>query len=75
VKRQGRKSQFSQASQERLIALLAAGPQSAGFSSLQWTVPAARQLLERQFNLHYSAVHVWRLLRRLVYNNTDPGNF
>jgi len=71
VKQQGRKSRFSQATQERLIATLAAGPQAAGFPSPLWTAPEAQQLLAREFNLHYSSVHVWRLLRRLKYNNTN----
>ena len=48
------------------IALLE-GPTAHGFGTPLWTIKRVRLLIERQFGVKYSEVHVWRLLGQLGF--------
>lgn len=65
VKRQGRKSKLTQAMRTELIIALATQPEGTGISLSEWKARELKRLLADRFGLHYSAVHVWRLLRQL----------
>ncbi len=53
------------------IALLE-GPTAHGFGTPLWTIKRVRLLIERQFGVRYSKVHVWRLLGQLGFSSQKP---
>ena len=53
------------------VALLE-GPTAHGFGTPLWTLKRVRLLIERQFGVKYSAVHVWRLLGQLGFSSQKP---
>ena len=53
------------------IALLE-GPTAHGFGTPLWTIKRVRLLIERQFGVKYSKVHVWRLLGQLGFSSQKP---
>lgn len=48
------------------------GASSYGFGSDLWTLKRVRQLIEKQFGVRYSEVHVWRLLGQLGFSSQKP---
>lgn len=53
------------------VALLE-GPTAHGFGTPLWTIKRVRLLIERQFGVRYSQVHVWRLLGQLGFSSQKP---
>lgn len=53
------------------VALLE-GPAAHGFGTPLWTIKRVRLLIERQFDVKYSKVHVWRLLGQLGFSSQKP---
>ena len=53
------------------VALLE-GPSVHGFGTPLWTIKRVRVLIERQFGVRYSQVHVWRLLGQLGFSSQKP---
>ncbi len=53
------------------VALLE-GPTAHGFGTPLWTLKRVRLLIERKFGVHYSDVHVWRLLGQLGFSSQKP---
>jgi transposase len=53
------------------VALLE-GPTAHGFGTPLWTLKRVRLLIERQFGVRYSDVHVWRLLGQLGFSSQKP---
>lgn len=51
--------------QSRLVELLDAGPQVAGFSGGSWNRMWVRELIMRQFGIEYHVSHISRILQRL----------
>lgn len=72
VRRQGRKAQLDDSARAKLKAAILAGPPAAGFVGELWTVPRVRQMIIQRFGLHFSAVHVWRLLGQLGFSPQRP---
>lgn len=72
VRRQGRKSKFSEQQRDRLRTVLLAGPQAAGFANELWTIPRVRRVILQRFGQRFSTVHVWRLLRQLKFSSQRP---
>lgn len=53
------------------VALLE-GPMAHGFGTPLWTLKRVRLLIEQQFGVKYSEVHVWRLLGQLGFSSQKP---
>lgn len=53
------------------VALLE-GPTAHGFGTPLWTLKRVRLLIERQFGVRYSDVHVWRLLGQMGFSSQKP---
>jgi len=56
----------------RLQVALLEGPSAHGFGTPLWTLKRVRLLIERQFGVRYSDVHVWRLLGQLGFSSQKP---
>lgn len=56
----------------KLAKLLVAGAVENGFSTELWTLARVAALIEREFKVSYSTVHVWRLLRQLGFSSQRP---
>ena len=57
---------------QRLVKLLLAGAQQAGFSSELWTCPRVAELIRQQFGITYHPAHVWKILRKLGWTCQKP---
>ena len=72
MKRSGRPPQLGAAELSRLYVMLLEGAPAHGFPTPLWTLKRVRQLIEREFAVRYSEVHVWRLLGQLGLSNQKP---
>jgi transposase len=68
----GRPSQLSSEELETIRTVLLGGATAQGFGSDLWTLKRVRQLIDRQFGILYSEVHVWRLLGKLGFSSQKP---
>jgi transposase len=68
----GRPALLGAAELSRLYVILLEGPQAYGFGTPLWTLKRVRMLIEREFGVRYSEVHVWRLLGQLGLSNQKP---
>jgi transposase len=56
----------------RLQVALLEGPTAHGFGTPLWTLKRVRVFIEREFGVHYSKVHVWRLLGQMGFSSQKP---
>lgn len=68
----GRPAQLGAGELSRLYVMLLEGPTAHGFATPLWTLKRVRLLIEREFGVRYSEVHVWRLLGQLGLSNQKP---
>lgn len=68
----GRPPHLGAAELSRLYVALLEGPTAHGFATPLWTLKRVRLLIEREFGVRYSEVHVWRLLGQLGLSNQKP---
>jgi len=68
----GRPAQLGAAELTRLYVMLLEGAPAHGFATPLWTLKRVQQLIEREFGVRYSEVHVWRLLGQLGLSNQRP---
>ncbi len=68
----GRPPQLGAGELSRLYVALLEGAPAHGFATPLWTLKRVRQLIEREFGVRYSEVHVWRLLGQLGLSNQKP---
>jgi len=68
----GRPAQLGAAELTRLYVMLLEGAPAHGFATPLWTLKRVRQLIEREFGVRYSEVHIWRLLGQLGLSNQKP---
>lgn len=68
----GRPAQLGAAELSRLYVALLEGATAHGFTTPLWTLKRVRLLIEREFDVRYSEVHVWRLLGQLGLSNQKP---
>ena len=68
----GRPGSFGAAERRKLSGLLKRGAVAAGFPTELWTLPRVRTLIADHFDLQYSEVHVWRLLREMGFSCQRP---
>jgi transposase len=68
----GRPAKLGAEELSRLQVVLLEGPTAHGFGTPLWTLKRVRLLIERQFGVRYSEVHVWRLLGQLGFSSQRP---
>lgn len=68
----GRPARLGAEELSRLQVALLEGPTAHGFGTPLWTLKRVRLFIERQFGVHYSDVHVWRLLGQLGFSSQKP---
>lgn len=68
----GRPALLGAAELSKLYVMLLEGPELHGFVTPLWTLKRVRLLIEREFGVRYSEVHVWRLLGQLGLSNQKP---
>ena len=68
----GRPARLGAEELSRLQVALLEGPTAHGFGTPPWTLKRVRLFIERQFGVHYSDVHVWRLLGQLGFSSQKP---
>jgi transposase len=68
----GRPAQLDGRQIEQLRRNLLDSPTDHGFGTELWTLKRIRQLIERQFGVSYSEVHVWRIIGALGFSNQKP---
>lgn len=64
----GRPSKLSATQKVRLVELLQAGPEAAGFASACWNALLIQMLIEREFGVLYNVHYVAELLGRLGFS-------
>ena len=57
---------------DELRELLLTGPIANGYGTDLWTLKRVRLLIEKQFGIAYSDVHVWRILGSLGFSSQKP---
>lgn len=67
----GRPARMSAEQLDELRELLLAGPIANGYGTDLWTLRRARLLIEKQFGITYSDVHVWRILGALGFSQPE----
>ena len=73
VRALGRPPGLDATQRTELTKALKAGAMAQGFATELWTLPRVARLIQSQFGLRYSEVHVWRLLRSLGFSPQRPG--
>jgi transposase len=68
----GRPPQLGAGELSRLYVMLLEGATAHGFATPLWTLKRVRLLIDREFGVRYSEVHVWRLLGQLGFSNQKP---
>lgn len=68
----GRPARLGAAELSQLYVALLEGAPAHGFATPLWTLKRVRLLIEREFGVRYSEVHVWRLLGQLGFSNQKP---
>jgi len=68
----GRPGRLGAADFKWLGMALRQGPQAHGFGTELWTLKRVGMLIERQFGVAYSDVHVWRLLGSMGFSSQKP---
>ncbi len=68
----GRPARLGAGELSRLYVMLLEGAVAHGFATPLWTLKRVRLVIEREFGVRYSEVHVWRLLGQLGLSNQKP---
>jgi transposase len=68
----GRPARLDAQALGQLQLALLEGPAAQGFDTPLWTIKRVRALVERQFGVKYSEVHIWRLLGQLGFSSQKP---
>jgi transposase len=68
----GRPGQLSPEQKAQLSVMLIEGPLAHGYPTDLWTLKRVRLLIEKTFDVHFSDVHVWRLLGALGFSSQKP---
>jgi transposase len=69
----GRPGGLDAAQKKQLGKALLAGAIVNSFPTELWTLARVAKLIEREFGVTYSTVHVWRLLREMGFSNQRPA--
>lgn len=71
-RRTGPRRKLDDAARSRLREVLLESPTAHGFGTDLWTLKRVQQVIERQFGVRYSEVHVWRLLGQMGFSSQKP---
>lgn len=72
VDRGGRPGALDEEQLEQIRRALLESPTAHGFGTELWTIKRVRMLIERVHGVHFSEVHVWRILGRLGFSSQKP---
>jgi len=64
--RPGRPPELTAEGRDQLAAILADGPESAGYDADEWTPELVQRHVESEFSVSYSLGHIRRLMRELT---------
>lgn len=70
--RSGRPKELTAAQLKQLDGLIDSGPVAYGFSCGVWTSPMIARVIEEEFNVHYHAGHVRKVLKMLGFSVQRP---
>ena len=70
----GAPSRLTPHQKQRLLALLAQGPEAHGFQGEVWTQPRVARLIKREFGVSYHPRHMGRLLKSLGWSAQKPAH-
>jgi transposase len=68
----GRKPKLNEAQKEKLVGILLAGPQKAGYQNDLWTCGRVAEVIQKRFGIKYHLSHVWKILRSLGFSCQKP---
>ena len=68
----GRPAALDEEQFEQIRRALLESPTAHGFGTELWTIKRVRLLIERLHGVHFSEVHVWRILGRLGFSSQKP---
>jgi len=68
----GRAPRLSEQQRERVVRVVEAGPQAAGFASGVWTGALVGKWIEQHFGVHYHPQHIPRILHQLGFSVQRP---
>jgi transposase len=68
----GRTPELTEEQRQQLPELLERGAEAYGFSGAVWTLPRVAQVIQQQFRVTHSSVHVGRILRSLGWSRQQP---
>jgi transposase len=68
----GRTPRLDPREHRKLLRILLRGPIAAGYSTQLWTCSRVAAVIQQHWNISYSTVQVWRLLRRLAWSPQQP---
>jgi len=68
----GPKPRLNVVQKRKLLRVLAAGPQEAGYRNDLWTCTRVAAVVAKQFGVTYHPCHVWKILRDLGWTSQKP---
>jgi transposase len=68
----GPKPRLNVAQKRKLLRMLVAGPQKAGYHNDLWTCTRVAAIVAKQFQVRYHPCHVWKILRHLGWTSQKP---
>lgn len=68
----GRPPKLKPSEREQLVTILEKGALAAGFPTEQWTQVRVKQLIQREFGVHYHRDYISRLLHSLGWSVQKP---
>jgi transposase len=68
----GRTPRLDPREHRQLVRILLRGPIAAGYSTQLWTCSRVAAVIQQRWNISYSTVQVWRLLKRLAWSPQQP---
>jgi transposase len=68
----GPKPRLNVAQKQKLLRILVAGPQKAGYHNDLWTCSRVAAIVAKQFHVRYHPCHVWKILRDLGWTSQKP---
>lgn len=71
-KASGRPPKLSAAEKEQLVSILEQGALAAGFATERWTQARVKEVIRREYGVHYHRDHISRLLRGLGWSVQKP---
>jgi transposase len=68
----GSKPRMNESQKQRLSQIIEDGPEAYGFDTGIWTSPIVRDVVFKEFGIHYDASHIRRILNKLGFSCQYP---